>query len=83
MTTSQIPQGVSDRILDNCDVTQVQLMKEECILIDENDKQIGSASKKNCHLLENINKGRMKFRAVNNEIQNGNRECVIETATGP
>ncbi|XP_071158197.1 isopentenyl-diphosphate Delta-isomerase 1-like isoform X2 [Mytilus edulis] len=57
MTTSQIPLGVSDRILDNCDVTQVQLMKEECILIDENDKQIGSASKKHCHLLKNINEG--------------------------
>lgn len=57
MANSQIPLGVSDGILKDCDVTQVQLMKEECILIDENDKQIGSASKKHCHLLENINKG--------------------------
>ena len=39
------------------DETQVKLMEEECILVDENDKNIGSASKKVCHLLENIDKG--------------------------
>ncbi len=39
------------------DPVQVKLMGEECILIDEQDNNIGSASKKTCHLLENINKG--------------------------
>lgn len=32
-------------------------MDEVCIVLDENDQPIGSASKKACHLMENINKG--------------------------
>lgn len=32
-------------------------MDEVCIVLDENDKPIGSASKKVCHLMENIDKG--------------------------
>ncbi|XP_006013375.1 isopentenyl-diphosphate Delta-isomerase 1 isoform X1 [Latimeria chalumnae] len=42
---------------DNLDEKQVQLLSEMCILIDENDKQIGADTKKNCHLNENIDKG--------------------------
>lgn len=43
--------------LSHLDATQVNLLEEECILIDSNDRKIGSASKKVCHLLENIEKG--------------------------
>ena len=43
--------------LSHLDATQVNLLKEECILIDNDDRNIGSASKKVCHLLENIEKG--------------------------
>jgi len=43
--------------LSHLDATQVNLLEEECILIDSNDCKIGSASKKVCHLLENIEKG--------------------------
>jgi isopentenyl-diphosphate delta-isomerase len=57
MTSSQISHDVNDKCLENCDKTQVQLMKEECILVNENDQQTGSASKKQCHLLENRQKG--------------------------
>lgn len=32
-------------------------MEEVCIVIDSDDKPIGSGSKKTCHLMENINKG--------------------------
>ncbi|KAF7245975.1 Isopentenyl-diphosphate Delta-isomerase 1 [Varanus komodoensis] len=39
------------------DEQQVQLLSEMCILIDENDNEIGSETKKNCHLNENIDKG--------------------------
>uniref|UniRef100_H0XC08 Isopentenyl-diphosphate Delta-isomerase 1 n=1 Tax=Otolemur garnettii TaxID=30611 RepID=H0XC08_OTOGA len=39
------------------DEQQVQLLAEMCILIDENDNKIGSETKKNCHLNENIEKG--------------------------
>lgn len=38
-------------------------MKEQCILIDEEDKNIGATSKKECHLLENINNGRYDVRS--------------------
>uniref|UniRef100_A0A670YEP9 isopentenyl-diphosphate Delta-isomerase n=2 Tax=Pseudonaja textilis TaxID=8673 RepID=A0A670YEP9_PSETE len=42
---------------DELDEQQVQLLAEMCILIDENDNWIGSETKKNCHLNENIDKG--------------------------
>ena len=48
---------MSSNLTSGLDETQVKLLEEECILIDENDKRIGAASKKTCHLLENINKG--------------------------
>ena len=46
-----------DDVFAGLDDEQIRLMQEECILVDEHDKNIGSASKKICHLLENINKG--------------------------
>lgn len=39
------------------DQTQVNLFNEKCILVDQNDKPLGPETKKNCHLIENINKG--------------------------
>ena len=39
------------------DPVQVRLLEEECILVDENDKKIGSASKRVCHNLQNIKSG--------------------------
>ena len=41
------------------DPVQVALLNEECILVDENDKVVGTNSKKNCHLMTNINKGEL------------------------
>lgn len=41
-TTSDDPQ------LRGYDEVQVNLMKEECIILDDNDTPIGSASKKDC-----------------------------------
>ena len=41
------------------DGEQVGLLSEECILVDENDKVIGSDSKKNCHLNVNIEAGKL------------------------
>jgi len=43
--------------LEGYDEEQVRLMEEVCIVIDGNDKPIGSASKKLCHLMSNINQG--------------------------
>ncbi|KAK7905877.1 isopentenyl-diphosphate delta-isomerase idi1 [Exophiala xenobiotica] len=39
------------------DEEQIRLMDEVCIVLDENDMPIGSASKKACHLMTNINQG--------------------------
>ncbi|KAJ3218679.1 isopentenyl-diphosphate delta-isomerase idi1 [Dinochytrium kinnereticum] len=39
------------------DEEQVRLMSEMCIVVDKDDNAIGVESKKNCHLMENINKG--------------------------
>ncbi|XP_060048367.1 isopentenyl-diphosphate Delta-isomerase 1 [Erinaceus europaeus] len=43
--------------MEKLDNQQVQLLAEMCILIDENDNNIGADTKKNCHLNENIEKG--------------------------
>ena len=45
--------------LSSLDSTQVQLLAEECILVDESDRVIGSDSKKNCHLNVNIEAGKL------------------------
>jgi len=49
--------------LEGADPTQVELMREECILVDEADQVTGHASKYDTHLLENINKGGALHRA--------------------
>ena len=54
----------ADNLLSGLDETQVKLLEEECILIDNDDKNIGSASKKECHLMSNINKGESEMSDV-------------------
>lgn len=46
-----------DAELQGYDEEQIRLMDEVCIVLDENDNPIGSASKKTCHLMSNIDKG--------------------------
>ncbi|KAI9675929.1 MAG: isopentenyl-diphosphate delta-isomerase idi1 [Trizodia sp. TS-e1964] len=43
--------------LEGYDEEQVKLMEEVCIVLDDNDIPIGSATKKTCHLMKNIEKG--------------------------
>ncbi|OJD15222.1 isopentenyl-diphosphate delta-isomerase [Emergomyces pasteurianus Ep9510] len=43
--------------LEGYDEEQIRLMDEVCIVLDENDQPIGSASKKTCHLMTNIERG--------------------------
>jgi len=43
--------------LSKYDPEQSRLMEERCILVDEQDRALGAADKKTCHLMENINKG--------------------------
>jgi isopentenyl-diphosphate delta-isomerase len=39
------------------DEEQIRLMDELCIVLDYDDKPLGNASKKDCHLMSNIEKG--------------------------
>ncbi|KAL2313905.1 Isopentenyl-diphosphate Delta-isomerase [Schizosaccharomyces pombe] len=39
------------------DEEQLRLMEEVCIVVDENDVPLRYGTKKECHLMENINKG--------------------------
>ena len=39
------------------DAEQIRLMDEVCIVLDADDRAIGSASKKSCHLMSNIRQG--------------------------
>ncbi|KAK2744839.1 isopentenyl-diphosphate delta-isomerase idi1 [Myotisia sp. PD_48] len=43
--------------LEGYDDEQVKLMDEMCIVLDNDDTPIGSASKKTCHLMTNIDRG--------------------------
>ena len=59
------------------DKTQLNLMNEVCILVDQNDSCIGSASKKDCHLIENINKN-MLHRAFSVFLFDSNKRLLLQ-----
>lgn len=43
----------------NTDSLQLELLKEPCIAVDENDVVLGTTSKRDCHLLINNSKGNL------------------------
>ena len=47
----------SEPCLRTLDPEQVKLLDERCILVDEDDRVIGTSSKKECHLMVNIDRG--------------------------
>ena len=56
--TASLENGSNDASdLAGYDEEQIRLMDEVCIVLDYNDQPIGSASKKACHLMTNINNG--------------------------
>ncbi|KAK6356257.1 isopentenyl-diphosphate delta-isomerase idi1 [Orbilia javanica] len=57
INTSLRESVASSSELEGYDAEQVRLMDEVCIVLDEDDLPIGSASKKTCHLMANIDKG--------------------------
>jgi len=61
----------------NLDPVQVRLLEEECILVDENDNKIGSASKRVCHNLQNIKSG-MLHRAFSVFLFNNKGELLLQ-----
>lgn len=46
-----------DAVFSGHDSEQIKLMAENCIVLDYNDNAVGAATKKACHLMENINRG--------------------------
>lgn len=59
------------------DQTQLNLFNEQMILVDRDDKPIGSETKKNCHLLENISKG-MLHRAFSVFLFDTNNRLLLQ-----
>ncbi|KAF0429917.1 Isopentenyl-diphosphate delta-isomerase [Gigaspora margarita] len=66
-----------DFSLNAYDNEQVRLMEEMCILVDEDDKKIGADSKKNCHLMANINKG-LLHRAFSVFLFNSENKLLLQ-----
>jgi len=63
--------------LQELDKTQLQLLSEQCILVNGSDEVVGHASKKQCHLWENI-KGGLLHRAFSVILFNSNNELLIQ-----
>nr|BAF98287.1 isopentenyl-diphosphate Delta-isomerase [Hevea brasiliensis] len=61
------------------DAVQRRLMfEDECILVDENDRAVGHASKYSCHLWENILKGNSLHRAFSVFLFNSKYELLLQ-----
>ncbi|CAN8103013.1 unnamed protein product [Discula destructiva] len=63
--------------LDGHDEEQIRLMDEVCIVLDDNDQAIGTASKKVCHLMSNIDKG-LLHRAFSVFLFNDKNELLLQ-----
>ena len=62
------------------DPTQETYLEEECILVNDADRVIGSASKRRCHLLANIQneRGGMLHRAFSVFLFNRQSELLLQ-----
>lgn len=59
------------------DASQVSQFGDKCALIDENDRVIGTETKRNCHLIENIDKG-MLHRAFSVFMFDTNNRLLLQ-----
>eukprot|EP00128_Syssomonas_multiformis_P005536 Colp12_sorted_trinity150504_noHs@21558 len=66
-----------EQIFENHDAEQVRLMEEMCIVTDDNDNAIGADTKKNCHLMSNIDKG-LLHRAFSVFLFNTKGELLLQ-----
>ena len=76
-TKSTAMSSVSGPELTSHDPTQIQLMAEQCILVDEQDKILGAETKKNCHLNTNIDQGKL-HRAFSVFLFNTKGELLLQ-----
>ncbi|KAI1639793.1 NUDIX hydrolase domain-like protein [Biscogniauxia mediterranea] len=63
--------------LEGHDEEQIRLMDEVCIVLDNDDKPIGTASKKLCHLMTNIDKG-LLHRAFSCFLFNDKNQLLLQ-----
>lgn len=68
--------NVSHVDLKHFDQHQVGLLSEQCILVDAEDRELGGISKKECHLMTNIDKG-MLHRAFSVMIFNSKNQFLL------
>ena len=59
------------------DPTQVSLLEEACILVDEGDQVVGCDTKRNCHLNKNIRQG-MLHRAFSVFLFNSKGDLLLQ-----
>lgn len=67
----------SSSTMESLDEEQLKLLSEQCILVDENDEFIGSATKKTCHLLDGVNPG-LLHRAFSIFLFNSKQELLLQ-----
>ncbi|KAK4103598.1 Isopentenyldiphosphate isomerase [Parathielavia hyrcaniae] len=67
----------SGAALEGHDEEQIRLMDEVCIVTDDNDLPVGTASKKLCHLMTNIDKG-LLHRAFSVFLFNDKNELLLQ-----
>lgn len=60
------------------DPLQALALKEQCILVDENDKAIGSSSKADCHRVEPKTKNIRLHRAFSVFLFNSQGEMLVQ-----
>lgn len=60
------------------DVLQENALKERCILVDEDDRVIGSTTKEDCHRVQSDNKTVKLHRAFSVFLFNGKGEMLMQ-----
>uniref|UniRef100_A0A914W262 isopentenyl-diphosphate Delta-isomerase n=1 Tax=Plectus sambesii TaxID=2011161 RepID=A0A914W262_9BILA len=60
------------------DPVQAKYMEEQCILVDESDRPISAASKRQCHSMDNIRAGGALHRAFSVFLFNSRRELLMQ-----
>ena len=75
ISTSSAGNRSSDAALDPF---QESLLKEQCILVNENDEELGSASKRTCHLKDNVTQKAPLHRAFSLFIFNKDNQLLLQ-----
>jgi hypothetical protein len=75
--------AANDDALDGYDEEQIRLMDEVCIVLDNNDIPIGSATKKLCQCTQHLGKGQFIDRALTREQATSWRTSIEASSTVP